>query len=197
MALFTYEAKELFQWLVNRDDIVVVDVRNDKDFGRFPHIEAPYPFEMHNVSYHDFMELEEESVARVPKNRPIRIVCAKEGSAKSRGRNPRAARLRGRGLPDRRHQDLGNLLVARQVAAGADYELFQFIRPGKASCSYGLVSGKEMMVSTPRATWISTSTSPRSGLHHHPQLRDPPAGRLHRRQPRPVPTHRGGVPCQR
>ena len=40
MALFTYEANDLFQWLVNRDDIVVVDVRNDKDFGRV-HIEAP------------------------------------------------------------------------------------------------------------------------------------------------------------
>jgi glyoxylase-like metal-dependent hydrolase (beta-lactamase superfamily II)/rhodanese-related sulfurtransferase len=148
MALFTYEANDLFQWLVNRDDIVVVDVRNDKDFGRF-HIEAPYPFEMHNVSYYDFMELEEESVARVPKNRPIRIVCAKEGSAKYV-----AEILERHGYADVGYltggiKTWGNLLVARQVAAGADYELFQFIRPGKASCSYGLVSGREMMVFDP------------------------------------------------
>lgn len=148
MALFTYEANDLFQWLVNRDDIVVVDVRNDKDFGRF-HIEAPYPFEMHNVSYYDFMELEEESVARVPKNRPIRIVCAKEGSARYV-----AEILERHGYADVGYltggiKTWGNLLVARQVAAGADYELFQFIRPGKASCSYGLVSGKEMMVFDP------------------------------------------------
>ena len=148
MALFTFEANELFQWLVNREDIVVVDVRNDKDYARF-HIEAPYPFEMINVSYYDFMELEKESVARVPKNRRIRIVCAKEGSAKY------VAEI----LERHGHEDIGylaggiktwgNLLVPMQVASEKDYDLYQFIRPGKASCSYGLMSGKEMMVFDP------------------------------------------------
>lgn len=37
----------------------------------------------------------------------------------------------------------------KPVAQGQDYTLYQFIRPGKASCSYGLISGKEMMLFDP------------------------------------------------
>ena len=148
MPPFTYEAKELYQWLVDREDIVVVDVRNDKDFGRF-HIESPYPFALLNVSYYDFMELEDESVARIPRDRRIRIVCAKEGSAKYV-----AEILEQHGFADVGYlaggiKTWGNLLVPRLVAADKDYELYQFIRPGKASCSYGLVSGSEMMLFDP------------------------------------------------
>ena len=148
MALFTYEAKELFQWLVDCADIVVVDVRNDKDFKRF-HVEAPHPFTLLNVSYYDFMEMEDEAVSRIPKDRSIRIVCAKEGSAKYV-----AEILQSHGFADVGYlaggiKTWGNLLVPKLVAAGPDYELFQFIRPGKASCSYGLVCGTEMMLFDP------------------------------------------------
>ena len=148
MAPFTYEAKELFQWLTDREDIVVLDVRNDKDFNRF-HIESPSPFTMLNVSYYDFMEIEEESVARVPRDRRIRIVCAKEGSAKYV-----AEILEKHGFVDVGYlaggiKTWGNLLVPRLVARDKDYELYQFIRPGKASCSYGLISGQEMMLFDP------------------------------------------------
>jgi glyoxylase-like metal-dependent hydrolase (beta-lactamase superfamily II) len=147
MALFTYEAKDLFQWLVDRADMVVVDVRNAKDFGRF-HVESPQPFTLVNISYYDFMENEEESVARVPKGSRVRIICAKEGSARYVAE-----------IFERHGYDVGylvggiktwgNLLVPQLVAKGNDYELFQFIRPGKASCSYGLISGKEMMLFDP------------------------------------------------
>ena len=148
MALFKYEAKDLFQWLAARTDIVVVDVRNNKDFNRF-HVESPYPFPLLNVSYYDFMEMEEEAVARIPKNRSIRIVCAKEGSAQFV-----AEILQRHGFADVGYlaggiKTWGNLLVPKLVAATPGYELFQFIRPGKASCSYGLVCGQEMMLFDP------------------------------------------------
>ena len=81
MAISSYQALDLFHWLTEKEDIIVLDVRNPKDFSRF-HIESPYPFKLHNVSYYDFMEAEEEPVTRVPADRRIRIVCAKEGSAK-------------------------------------------------------------------------------------------------------------------
>ncbi len=148
MAPFTYEAKELFQWLTDRANLVVLDVRNDKDFSRF-HIESPYPFTMLNVSYYDFMEIEDESVARIPRDRPVRIVCAKEGSARYV-----AEILEKHGFADVGYlaggiKTWGNLLVPRLVAREKDYELYQFIRPGKASCSYGLISGQEMMLFDP------------------------------------------------
>jgi rhodanese-related sulfurtransferase len=81
MALFSYQASDLFQWIAGKSDFVLLDVRNKADFERFK-VEGPYPFTMLNISYFDFMEIEDECIARLPaRNTPIRIVCAKEGSA--------------------------------------------------------------------------------------------------------------------
>lgn len=147
MAVFTYDAKDLFAWLVNRENIVVVDVRNEKDFSRF-HIESPYPFTLLNISYYDFMEDEEASVARVPKGSRVRVVCAKEGSAQfvSEIFDKHGYEV---GYLSGGIKTWGNLLVPKLVTQKGDYELYQFIRPGKASCSYGLLCGKEMMVFDP------------------------------------------------
>ncbi len=148
MTLSSYEAKDLFQWFTDKEDIVVLDVRNSDDFKRFQ-VESPYPFEMVNVSYYDFMEIEDECVAKVPKGRAIRIVCAKEGSAKYVGEI-----LVKHGFEDVRYltggiKTWGNLLVPKVVKEADAYTLYQFIRPGKASCSYGLSSGGEMMLFDP------------------------------------------------
>lgn len=148
MTVTSYEAKDLFKWLSDKEDILVLDVRNDKDFSRFQ-VEAPYSFNMSNVSYYDFMEIEEESVAKVPKEQPVRIVCAKEGSAKYV-----AEILVKHGFDDVRYlsggiKTWGNLLVAKAIHEGDDYNLYQFIRPGKASCSYALSHGSEMMLFDP------------------------------------------------
>ena len=145
---FLYQAKDLFGWLVDREDLVIVDVRNSKDFARFQ-VESPYPFELINVSYYDFMEQEESSVALVPKGRRIRIVCAKEGSAKYV-----AEILVKNGFSDVGYlaggiKSWGNLLVPMEIYADKDYQIYQFVRPGKASCSYGLISRGEMMLFDP------------------------------------------------
>ena len=148
MALTSYEAKDLFQWLTDKEDILVLDVRNQKDFSRFQ-VESPYPFNMLNVPYYDFMEIEDASVAKVPKERAVRIICAKEGSAKYVGEI-----LVKHGFEDVRYltggiKTWGNLLVPKALHEGDDYSLYQFIRPGKASCGYGLCSGREMMIFDP------------------------------------------------
>lgn len=148
MAIFRYQANDLFSWLTSREDIFVLDVRNQKDFGRFQ-VESPYPFEMINVSYYDYMEIEDESVAKVPAGRKIRIVCAKEGSAKYV-----AEILEKHGYEDVGYlaggiKTWGNMLVPKLIAGEDDFELYQFIRPGKASCSYGLLSGDEIMFFDP------------------------------------------------
>jgi glyoxylase-like metal-dependent hydrolase (beta-lactamase superfamily II) len=148
MAISSYQAIDLFRWLMDKEDIVVLDVRNEKDFSR-SHVESPYPFELHNISYYDFMEGEQEAIARVPANRRIRIVCAKEGSAKYV-----AEILDNNGFADVGYlsggfKSWGNMLVPKLVADEEGYQLYQFIRPAKASCSYGLLYNKEMMVFDP------------------------------------------------
>lgn len=148
MALTSFEAKELFTWLTDKKEMLVLDVRNETDFNRFQ-IESPYPFDMKNISYYDFMEFEEESVAKVAKDRTISIICAQEGSAKYVGEI-----LVKHGFSDVCYlaegiKTWGNLLVPKAVREKDDYSLYQFIRPGKASCSYGLCVGDEMMIFDP------------------------------------------------
>ncbi len=148
MSVKSFTAQDLFEWLVSKETFLLLDVRNEEEFGRFK-VEGPYPFEMINVPYMEFIEHEEESVAKVPKGKKLRIVCAKEGSSKYVGEI-----LENHGYTNVGHmlvgiKDWGNLLAPVRVAAGDNYELFQFRRPGKASCSYGLLCGKEMMLFDP------------------------------------------------
>lgn len=148
MTLRAYPAAELFEWLTVKPDFLLLDVRNPVEFGRFK-VEGPYPIQMANVPYMEFIEFEEESVAKVPRADKIRIVCAKEGSAKYVGEI-----LVKNGFGDVAYLEAGitswgNHLAPVRVTAADGYELHQFRRPGKASCSYVLVSGKEMMVFDP------------------------------------------------
>jgi glyoxylase-like metal-dependent hydrolase (beta-lactamase superfamily II) len=148
MTVTSFTAEDLFRWLTEKESFLLLDVRNDEEFGRFK-VEGPYPFDMVNVPYMEFIEHEEESVARVPRGNKVRIVCAKEGSSKFVGEI-----LVNHGFEDVGHMLVGikawgNLLSPVRVDTGNGYQLHQFRRPGKASCSYGLVYGKEMMVFDP------------------------------------------------
>lgn len=152
MSIFLYTAGELFDWLTARKELVVLDVRNATDFKRFQ-IESPYPFEMLNISYFDFMEIEDECVAQLPRDKQILIVCAKEGSAKFV-----AELLDKNGFSDIGYlqggiKSWGNLLVPMLLNPGEPYQLYQFIRPGKAACGYGLGYEGELILFDPtRAT---------------------------------------------
>jgi glyoxylase-like metal-dependent hydrolase (beta-lactamase superfamily II)/rhodanese-related sulfurtransferase len=149
MPLSSYKAEDLFEWVNHADSrFVLLDVRNNEEFGRFK-VEGPYQPQMINVPYVEFVEKEEESAARVPPSKPIRIVCAKEGSAKFVGEI-----LVNQGWKDVAYlqggiKTWGNMLAPRPVAEKDGYRLFQFIRPGKASCSYGLLVNDEMAVFDP------------------------------------------------
>jgi glyoxylase-like metal-dependent hydrolase (beta-lactamase superfamily II) len=149
MELTSYKAEDLFEWVTKEgEEFLLLDVRVDEEFERFK-VEGPYLSDMVNVPYVEFVEHEEESVVKVPRAQKVRIVCAKEGSAKYVGEI-----LVNHGFKDVRFLEggiktWGNLLVPKLVASDNRYRLFQFIRPGKASCSYGLISGDEMIVFDP------------------------------------------------
>jgi len=151
MELQSYRAEDLFGWVTSEgQDFTLLDVRNNEEFDRFK-VEGPLLSKMINIPYMEFIEKEEESVAQVqvPKEESIRIVCAKEGSAKYV-----AEILVNNGWQDVRYleegiKSWGNMLAPKLVASENGYELYQFIRPGKASCSYGLIFEDEMAVFDP------------------------------------------------
>ena len=145
----SYKAEELFEWVTRGgEEFLLLDVRVNEEFDRFK-VEGPFLSKMVNVPYVEFVEHEDESVAKVPQAKKVRIVCAKEGSAKYVGEI-----LVNHGFEDVRFLEggiktWGNMLAPKQVASNDDYQLFQFIRPGKASCSYGLISNGEMALFDP------------------------------------------------
>ena len=151
MELQSYRAEELFEWVTEEgQDFTLLDVRNNEEFGRFK-VEGPKLSKMINVPYIEFIEMEAESVARVnvPKDESVRIVCAKEGSAKFVGEI-----LAQNGWTDVRYLEggiktWGNMLAPKLIASQNGYKLYQFIRPGKASCSYGLIFQDELVVFDP------------------------------------------------
>lgn len=148
MALTPYSATDLFGWLVEKKDFLLLDVRNAEEFGRFK-VEGPFPINMLNLPYMEFIEHEDESVAKVPAADTLRIVCAKEGSAQYVGEILESKGFSDVGYLTKGIKSWGNMLSPIRVDDGTDYGLYQFRRPGKASCSYALVYGREMMVFDP------------------------------------------------
>ena len=148
-SLKSYSANDLFEFLSNREEMFILDVRNEEDFERF-NVEGPYPFEMANVPYFDFMEEEDASVEKVSRDQPIKVVCAKEGSAKYVGEI-----LVNHGFSDVAYltggiKTWGNMLGPKRLNHVSDeYALYQFIRPGKASCNYGLIYQGKMVIFDP------------------------------------------------
>ena len=149
MELTSYKAEDLFEWVTRAgEEFLLLDVRVNEQFDRFK-VEGPFLSDMANVPYVEFVEHEEESVAKVPAAEKVRIVCAKEGSARYVGEI-----LVNHGFKDVRYLEggiktWGNMLAPKLVASDDGYKLFQFIRPGKASCSYGLISNDEMVLFDP------------------------------------------------
>ena len=145
----SYRAEDLFEWVTRGgENFLLLDVRVNEEFDRFK-VEGPFLSDMVNVPYVEFVEHEQESVAKVPQAQRVRIVCAKEGSAKYVGEI-----LMNHGFKDVRFLEggiktWGNMLAPKLVASDDNYQLFQFIRPGKASCSYGLISNDEMVLFDP------------------------------------------------
>ncbi len=148
MGIFIYTAEELYSWITRKEDLVFLDVRNAVDFARL-HVESPYPLEMYNISYFDFMEIEDECVARLPKGRPVRVICAKEGSARFVAEILVKHGYTDVGYLQEGIRSWGNLLVPVLLNPGGEFSLYQFIRPGKASCSYGLIYRDELMLFDP------------------------------------------------
>ena len=151
MEVASYKAEELFEWVTGEGyDFTLLDVRNNEEFGRFK-VEGPCLPKMINIPYIEFIEMEDESVAKVkvPKDESIRIVCAKEGSARYVGdilvnNGWKDVRILEGGI-----KTWGNMLAPKLIASDNGYKLYQFIRPGKASCSYGLLYEDEMVVFDP------------------------------------------------
>lgn len=148
---YIYSADDLFEQLAGKPDFVLLDVRNEKDFHNFA-VEGPGFLPYINIPYYDFIEDIEGSVAKIPAGQKIRVVCSKENSAKFVSEQLLANGFSDVGYLQDGIVSWGNMLAPHKLTtADTPYELYQIIRPGKASCSYMLIADSEAAVFDPSA----------------------------------------------
>lgn len=137
----------LYDRLLRDDRFVVLDVRNPAEFARM-RVEGRAGLEVVNRPYYDFIEDEDAASADIPTDRPVVVVCAKEGSSAyvaellaARGHD--VAYLAG-GFPA-----WGNHYDVRDVAAGDWGRVVQIARPARGDLSFVVVSGGAAAVIDP------------------------------------------------
>jgi len=147
----TVEVGSLLPRLDRGEKIVLLDVRNEEEFDSWK-VEARRPVETVHVPYFDFIEDADTSIAKVPRDRDVVVLCAQGGSSEMV-----AGMLQEAGIPSANIK--GGMIaygvylepVRFPLAPGeADrFELWQVNRRGKACLSYVIVSGGEAVVVDP------------------------------------------------
>lgn len=137
--------QELYRVLQRENDIFLVDVRNKDEYDSWK-IETRYTPETINIPYFEFFENEEESLSKIPKERPIVLVCAVGGAS-----DFVAAMLEEEGIPASNIAEgmagWGKLHIFRPVIETKAYQIYQVDRVARGCLSYVLISdGKAVII---------------------------------------------------
>jgi glyoxylase-like metal-dependent hydrolase (beta-lactamase superfamily II)/rhodanese-related sulfurtransferase len=144
----TVDVSELIPRLDRGDDVVILDVRNDEEFKDWK-LEALRPIETVHVPYFDFIEDAEASMARVPRDHEIIVLCAQGGSSEMI-----VDMLQEAGVPSKNvkggmvsyGESLFPLKVPLAASDAGRFEIWQINRRGKGCLSYTITSGGEAVV---------------------------------------------------
>jgi glyoxylase-like metal-dependent hydrolase (beta-lactamase superfamily II)/rhodanese-related sulfurtransferase len=154
IALFpvpSLEVGALLPRLDRGEKILLLDVRNEEEFDSWK-MEARRPVETVHVPYFDFIEEADASIAKVPRDRDVVVLCAEGGSSEMV-----AGMLQEAGIPSANVTGgmiayglyLEPVRVPLAPEEAARFELWQVNRRGKACLSYVIVSGHEAVVVDP------------------------------------------------
>lgn len=127
--------------------LLLLDVRSNDEFESW-RFEARRPLETVHVPYLDFIDEPEESIAKVPRERELVVICARGNSSQMV-----AEMLKEAGIPSRNVQGgmaaYGDFLQTARVPVEAAFELWQINRRGRGCLSYVVVSDGEAIVVDP------------------------------------------------
>ena len=147
VAVSARTAKQLYADLLSERQQFILDVRNEDDFERWG-IEGRKSLEVLNIPYFNFIEEEDDSVAQVPTDADVLVVCAKEGSSQFV-----AEILQERGIEAAYLQDgivsWGNLYDARDVVDAGYGRIVQVARPARGDLSFVVISDGEAAIVDP------------------------------------------------
>ncbi|MGM0901893.1 MAG: MBL fold metallo-hydrolase [Bacillota bacterium] len=153
MAVKAMKSKEVTQKVFNKENLFILDVRNESDFQDWK-IEGEN-FQYLNIPYFELLDGVEEILDQIPTDMDVLVVCAKEGSSviiaemlSEEGRD--VAYLEGGMKAWSEH--LEPVKVGDLKDGG---ELYQFVRIGKGCLSYMVVSnGEAALIDSTRMTDI-------------------------------------------
>ncbi len=128
--------------LDGKEDWLLLDVRNDFEYERWK-LEGKKTPETLHIPYFDFFDQEDKIISRVPKERPVVVVCSKGGSSAYvadllNQRGYEAVNLKGGTV------GWGDYYATMEIPgyrdAGKGGLFFQINRVGKGCLSYMLIS---------------------------------------------------------
>ncbi|MGE7713194.1 MBL fold metallo-hydrolase [Priestia megaterium] len=144
MTVHVLTAKEVTSKIINKEPLFILDVRNENDFSDWK-IEGHY-FDHLNVPYFDLLDGVEEILEKIPSDKEVLVVCAKEGSSVMVADMLSEAGLTVsylKGGMKAWSEYLEPVKVGDLKDGG---EVYQFVRIGKGCLSYMIVSNGEAAI---------------------------------------------------
>ncbi|WP_066174398.1 MBL fold metallo-hydrolase [Bacillus marinisedimentorum] len=139
-------SEEVLEKLLKKGDIFILDVRNESDFEDWK-IEGTTVEHM-NVPYFELIDGVGNIVDKIPSDKDILVVCAKEGSSKMV-----ADMLAEEGLDvsylKGGMKSWSEYLYRTEVYRDEDVKVYQYIRVGKGCLSYMVLSSGEALLVDP------------------------------------------------
>ncbi|MDV2885483.1 MBL fold metallo-hydrolase [Alkalihalophilus pseudofirmus] len=153
MSVKAMTAKEVTRKVMDKKELFILDVRNEGDFADWK-IEGE-KFEYLNIPYFDLIDGVEGIMDKLPKDKEILVVCAKEGSSIMVAEMLLEAGLNVSYLSGGMKAWSEHLEPVKVGELSNGGEMYQFVRIGKGCLSYMVVSnGEAAIIDTTRMTDI-------------------------------------------
>ncbi|MBO8170834.1 MAG: MBL fold metallo-hydrolase [Bacillaceae bacterium] len=137
---------QVFKDILAKKDVFILDVRNEEEYNDWK-IEGKTVTSL-NIPYFDFLDGTEAHLDKLPKDKPILVVCAKEGSSKFVADQLVEAGLDASYLQGGM-KEWSQYYYATPVVEEDNFKLYQVNRVSKGCLSYVVVSDGEALVLDP------------------------------------------------
>lgn len=146
MAVTVMTAKEITNMALNKENLFILDVRNESDFNDWK-IEGEN-FTYFNKPYFELLDGIAPIKDQLPVDKEVLVVCAKEGSSQMVAEFLDEAGISSSYL-EGGMKSWSEFLHKTKVYEDQDISVFQFVRVGKGCLSYMVVSKGEALIVDP------------------------------------------------
>lgn len=162
MTVNVMTSKDVTKKLIQKEELFILDVRNESDFNDWK-IEG-VSFEHLNVPYFELLDGVDEIIEKIPTNKEVLVVCAKEGSSVMVAEMLSDAGLNVSYLKGGMKAWSEHLEPVKVGDLNDGGEIYQFVRIGKGCLSYFIVSnGEAAVIDATRMTDIFLDFAERLG----------------------------------